>query len=117
MTKPRPLKFTAKLDTLNWRGEVETIEYAGECTFEDFDSEKFMKALNMGDLSALPSPLPKNTFYSDFARNIFPRLPPNIRRGDFRTLESDAVIGTVKFVVVANHNTVNEWRYVDGRGN
>ena len=116
MIKPRPLKFTAKSDTLNWRGEIETIEYAGECTFEDFDSEKFMKALNMGDLSALPPPIPRNMSYWDYVNMVFPQVPPNISRNHFKLIESDVVMGDLKFVLVEDYRTVNEWRYVDGGG-
>ena len=116
MTKPRQLKFTAKLDTLNWHGEIETTEYTGECTFENFDSKMFMKALNIGDLSALPSPIPQNVFYRDFDKMVFPQVPPNITRNHFRAIESDVVTGALKFVVVEDHRTVNEWRYVDGGG-
>ena len=116
MKKPRPLKFTANMDLLNWRGDVETVEYTGEHIFEDFDSEVFMKALNIGDLSSLPSPLPANTFYSDFDREVFPQIPSNLTRSSFKTIESSAVSRVLKFVVVENYRTVNEWRYVNDDG-
>ena len=116
MVKPRPIKFTATLDTLNWRGEVETKKYTGERNFENFDSERFMKALNLGELKSLPQPCAKEgiVFISNFIRETFHDAPSDLSFGLFRTIESEVMFGQVKFVVANDGQCVYEWRYVDG---
>lgn len=116
MTKPRPLKFTAKLDTLNWRGEVETKKYTGERNFENFDSERFMKALNLGELESLPRPCAEMVFMGDFIRETFHDVPSDLHfhSGLFHTIESEVMFGQVKFVVANDGQCVYKWRYVDG---
>lgn len=114
MTKPRPIKFTATLDTLDWRGEVETKKYTGERIFENFDSERFMKALNVGELESLPRPYAKSMFISDFIRETFYDAPPDLSFMLYRTIESEVMFGQVKFVLTNDGQCVYEWRYVDG---
>lgn len=108
MVKTRKIKIIATYSTLNWKSEKVSNKLVGETDFDDYDSEKFMKALNFGDLSSIPSPF-KNNEYSTYGetRKIFGR---ELDIGKMDVVETEPILG-VKYVISKMGKNVSKWTY------
>ena len=112
MNKPRTLKFFAKIDMLDWNSDVVTKVLESETTYDRFDPETIMKALNMGDLKTIPSPFVDKRAGWEIWKNLFSGDTLPWKCTNARCIESETVFNRLKFVVIDDYDNVMEWRFV-----
>lgn len=111
MAKTKQIKLIAHFNKLDWKMNVVENTLEGVINYDDFDSQRFMKAMHGGDLSSLSCPLKLdsvNTYSKIF--NV-----ANDDELDYADkIETEVVAGGLKFVVRRNYTSVMKWEYLNG---